>query len=159
MIVVSDTSPITNLMRIERIELLRELYSTVIIPSGVYEEIGFIEDQKRRIDRLNWIQVVSATDVSLLDELLERLDRGEAEAITLARELNAELLLIDETDGRAEARRLNIRITDVLGILIRAKELGLISLVGPEIKKIVNDAEFWIDRQLIQDVLVLVGEN
>ena len=103
--------------------------------------------------------MVSATDVSLLDELLERLDRGEAEAITLARELNAELLLIDETDGRAEARRLNIRITDVLGILIRAKELGLISLVGPEIKKIVNDAEFWIDRQLIQDVLVLVGEN
>jgi uncharacterized protein len=159
MIVVSDTSPITNLLRIGRINLLHDLYKTVVIPEAVYREIAVIESQRHAITGFHWIKVVSVTNLSLLDELLDSLDRGEAEAITLARELNAELLLIDETDGRAEAKRLNLKITGLLGVLVRAKELDLIPLVSPEIEKLKTDAQFWIDEQLIFDVLVLAGEK
>lgn len=159
MIVVSDTSPITYLLRIGRIGLLRELYETVIIPETVHREITFIDGQKIQIAALDWIRMIRITDFELFEELRGSLDRGEAEAITLARELNAELLLIDEADGRAEAKRLNLKITGLLGVLIRAKEKGFIPLVEPEIEKLITDSRFWIDEQLVNDVLILAGEK
>ncbi len=93
MIVVSDRSPITNLLRIGRIGLLRELYETVIIPETVHREITFIDGQKIQIAALDWIRMIRITDFELFEELRGSLDRGEAEALTLARELNADFCL------------------------------------------------------------------
>lgn len=132
MIVVSDTSPITNLLRIGRIELLRDLFQKVIIPETVYSEIATIEGQRTALTSRDWINVVSVTNLQLLNRLLVSLDRGEAEAITLAVELSANILLIDEAKGRNEAENLDLEVTGILGILIRAKEKELIPWLNPK---------------------------
>jgi len=158
MIVVSDTSPITNLLRIGRIDLLRDLFQTVVIPNSVYTEIAAVEDQRDPISEIDWIKIVSVTNSQLLNKLLRTLDRGESEAITLAVELSADYLLIDESLGRTEAKKLDLEITGVLGVLIRAKEKGLIPLVGPEIRKLISDAGFWLNDDLVRSVLRNIGE-
>jgi predicted nucleic acid-binding protein len=84
MIIVSDTSPITNLIQIGQLELLRQLYQKVIIPPAVYAELAFIESQKELLEKEDWIEPKTLTDQSKMQELLERVDKGEAEAISLA---------------------------------------------------------------------------
>lgn len=103
MIVVSDTSPILNLARIGRVDLLQSLYRSVLIPSTVYAEL-MVSDRGSLpgIDRAlaSWLIVASASDQKRVEEFREILDRGEAEAIVLAIERQADLLLVDERRGR-----------------------------------------------------------
>ncbi len=159
MIVVSDTSPITNLLRIGRINLLRDLFETVIIPEAVFQEINVLEHQRIEIQKYDWIQVVSLTNRDLFYELIERVDPGEAEAISLSVELAANLLLIDETAGRFEAERIGLEVTGLIGVLIRAKDKGLIQRVEPELIKLVSEAGFWLSEDLIRKVLAQIGEK
>jgi predicted nucleic acid-binding protein len=159
MIVVSDTSPITNLLRIGRIDLLQPLFGTVVIPEAVHEEIAYIEEQRVAISKIDWITVVPVTNADLLGRLLVTLDRGEAEALTLAVELDADAVLIDESKGREEARKLNLPLTGILGVLIGAKEEGLIPLVEPEIRRLVDNSGFWLSEELIDSVLRTIGER
>lgn len=159
MIVVSDTSPITNLMRIGRINLLRDLFETVVIPSAVYDEIAFLADQRSAIDAIEWISVVPITDLGLFRRLSTSIDRGEAEAITLSVELSASILLIDENAGRREAERFGLEVTGLIGVLIRAKDKALIELVEPELRRLVDEAGFWVSESFIDGVLVQIGEK
>ena len=106
MIVVSDTSPVLNLARIGRLELLPLLYRQVLIPSAVYEELTFYKhDLPTMIDLASapWLIVAPAQDRNRVQELREDLDPGEAEAIVLAIERGADLLLVDERRGRRTA--------------------------------------------------------
>lgn len=98
MIVVSDTSSITALITIQQIDLLRQLYGEVKIPPAVAEELLAYHTELP-----SSIQTVPVSDIPLLSELNRQLDRGEAEAIVLAKELHADLLLIDEALGREAA--------------------------------------------------------
>lgn len=159
MIVVSDTSPITNLLRIGRINILRDLFETVIIPDAVFREINVLEHQRTEILKYDWIRVASLTNHDLFDELIEKVDPGEAEAISLSVELSATLLLIDESAGRSEAERIGLEVTGLIGVLIRAKDKGLIKRVGPELIKLVDEAGFWISDGLIRNVLNQIGED
>jgi uncharacterized protein len=99
MTVVSDTSPVTNLMQIDQLSLLQKLFGVVILPKAVYEELCVIPAQKILIDQQTWLFVQKPTDEKLVAELKKELDKGEAEAIALALELKAEALLIDELKG------------------------------------------------------------
>lgn len=122
MIVVSDTSPLSNLAIVGCLSILQQIYNKVIIPQGVAEELINASDEEHIIAgvlSLDWIEVIPATNLELISELRNNsnLDRGEAEAIALAIELNADELLIDERLGRREATRLGLPITGVLGIL------------------------------------------
>ena len=106
MTVVSDTSPVLNLARIGRLELLRLLYGEVLIPFAVYRELT---DSKRDLPpaidlaSMPWLIVAAAADQNRVQELRENLDPGEAEAVVLATELRADLLLVDERRGRRTA--------------------------------------------------------
>lgn len=134
MIVVSDTSPIIGLILINRLELLKDIYKQVFIPQAVYDELLVLETFGFDLSELttsSWINVVKASNQNFIEELEKELDRGESEAISLAIELNAETLLIDEKRGRTIAERLGIEIIGLLGVLLEAKELSLISSVKP----------------------------
>lgn len=85
--------------------------------------------------------------------------QGEAEAITLALELNAELLIIDESPGRAITRQYGIKITGVLGVLLEAKRRGLIVAVKPLMEQLINEVEFWVSRQVYETVLQAADES
>ena len=107
MIVVSDTSPVLNLARIGRLQLLFLLYHQVLIPSAVYDELTASKsDLPPAIDLAAqpWLMVAAANDQKRVQELRKDLDRGEAEAIVLAIERRADLLLVDERRGRRTAR-------------------------------------------------------
>ena len=96
MIVVSDTSPITNLIEIGRFDILRSLFRTVLIPPTVFQEATFHEHVRRELEDAYWIQIVELATNSLYTLIAERLDRGEAEGIAgLLVILDADPLTID----------------------------------------------------------------
>jgi uncharacterized protein len=163
MIIISDTSALSNLAIVGYLSLLQQIYNKVIIPQGVAEELRNASDEENLIAgvlSLDWIEVVPAKNLELISVLRNNhnLDRGEAEAIALALELNADELLIDERLGRREATRLGLPITGVLGILLVAKRRGLIPAVQPVIDALVNQAGFRVSSQLYGAVLKAADE-
>lgn len=162
MIVVSDTSPIFYLSTIGSLDLLRQLYDEIVIPTTVYDEItdaGNTDVSAKVLPTLSWIKTRSATDQAFVNTLRDELDPGEAEAIALAVELNAERLLMDERLGRAVAVRVGIQVTGVLGILTAAKRNNLIQEVKPLLDTLIEQVGFWIDEQLYAEVLQVVDES
>lgn len=158
--VVSNASPLINLARIERFDLLKQFYGHVIIPTAVYDEVviyGQERDGSRDVRNAVWITRSTPTDDLAVSALAAQLDRGEASAIILARELNAELLLIDEIRGRRVAEKLGVKITGTLGILARAKREGLIPNLRDELAELQSRGT-WIHPKLSRDILELVGE-
>lgn len=161
MIVISDTSPITNLAAVGHLSLLQQLYGDIIIPERVYQELTGAGDSIpgcREVQTLAWISVRSAANQEQVRLLQDKLDAGEAEAITLAVELDADWLLIDEELGRTIAAEYHIQFTGVLGILIEAKYRGLITQVKPLLDELIRTADFWVSARLYSHVLQIAGE-
>lgn len=161
MIVVSDTSPILNLGRIGRLDLLPALFTDVVVPMAVYAELtAFRDDLPRDLDlaAIEWMKVAVPTDWGRVERLSEGLDPGEAEAIALALEHGADLLLIDERRGRRVATESGIRVSGLLGIIVRAKREGLIDLARPLLDDLIGTARFWIGPTLYARVLAELDE-
>jgi len=163
-IVVSDTSVLSNLAVIGKICLLKRIYHDVIIPEAVADELANAGDDTPEIKAvlsLNWIQVRQASDLQTITTLQteQLLDRGEACAISLALQLKADELLIDERLGRREATRLDLPKVGILGILLIAKRRNLISAIQPVIDALIAEAGFRVSRQLYEEVLQVAGEK
>ncbi len=162
MIVVSNTSPVLNLARIGRLELLHVLYQQVIIPSAVSEElVASKRDLAPAIDLASapWLIVAPARDQNRVRRLREDLDPGEAEAIVLAIERRAHLLLVDERRARRKATAAGLTVTGLLGIVARAKRAGLIARAKPVLDELIQIARFWIAPELYAEVLKELGET
>ena len=161
MIVVADTSPVLSLARISRLEFLRVFYQQVLIPSAVYHELrasssqppGYID-----FDAVPWLIVATPMDRRRVEALREDLDLGEAEAIVLAMERRADLLLIDERRGRRTAQASGLAITGLLGVVAQAKRAGLIDAARPVLDELIEMARFWIGPDLYTEVLTQLGE-
>jgi predicted nucleic acid-binding protein len=129
MIVVADASPLNYLIQVECDSLIRDLYGSVLVPSSVMEELNHPSAPAAVAAWLlrlpSWIDV--RTVLFRDDDVLQTLDLGEREAIQLAQEQHANLLLIDERRGRLEARRRGISTTGTLGILLAGGQRRLIS--------------------------------
>jgi predicted nucleic acid-binding protein len=91
MIVISDTSVITNLIQLRELNLLHQLFENIIIPSKVFEELEKLPEQAKYIKQIEWIEIEAISNHELFEELIETLDPGESESIVLALELNADL--------------------------------------------------------------------
>jgi predicted nucleic acid-binding protein len=144
LIVVSDTSPILNLAAVSKLNLLRELYGEIVIPPAVQHELcrnGVELDP-------SWTRVVEPHDRCDLAALRKLLDPGEAEAVIVAIELGAGLLLIDEKRGRRIATDRGLDVTGLLGVLAEAKFRGLIAECGPILDEMIRVAGFWIGEGL-----------
>jgi uncharacterized protein len=163
-IVVSDTSPITNLAAIGRLDLLQQLYATIIIPLAVYNEMVAIDKVVPgavEVKTLAWIQtqtVANAQSVIDVQANQDDIDLGEAEAIILALELKADLILMDERRGRVLAINYGLNVTGLLGVLLQAKRNDLIPTVKPLMDQLIKTADFRVSSQLYATVLHTAGE-
>jgi hypothetical protein len=162
MLVVSNTSPISNLAVVGRLEFLRRWYAVVRIPPAVADELaalthpaGSLRIKTALSDR--WL-VVEPLDGMALLKLPFPLDRGETAAILLARQLKADVLLMDEKRGRQTARDSGLVVAGVLGELIHAKLAGWIPNVRDEIKRLRLEAGFFVDITVEKFILSQVGE-
>ena len=103
--------------------------------------------------------VVSANDQQRVQDLRENLDPGEAEAIILAIERRADLLLVDERRARRTANAAGIAVTGLLGVVAGAKRAGLIDLAKPVLDELIQTARFWIGPDLYAEILAKLGET
>ncbi len=156
MIIVSDTSPISNLLRIDQLFILQKLYNNVTIPQRVYQEICVLEKfgvDLTLLQSTDWINIQNPVDQTLVVNLLSELDPGEAEAIALAIQLKADRLLIDERIGRNIAQRYGLKITGLLGVLVAAKKNNLIPELKPILKQLISQAKFRVYPDLYKQIL------
>lgn len=156
--VVSNTTPLISLLKLARLDILRELYSEVHIPRAVFQEIEAGRKKKyyQDLTKNNWIRVVEIQDRQAVKYFLD-LDAGEAEAIVLATEINADLILLDEKLGRFHAKHADLRVTGTIGVLIKAKKQGLIKELRPLLYELTTK-DVWINEKLIREILKQVGE-
>lgn len=163
-VVVADSSPLVYLARLGHFDLLRTLHGEIVIPTAVWQEVAvdgahLMEGRSLAAARkADWAKVepVTLADLAAFPVLAE-LDDGEGEAIALAVRLNA-LLIIDEREGREVATRLGLRLTGTLGLLIEAKNQGLIESLGTEINRLMETTNFRCSAGLLNDALREAGE-
>jgi predicted nucleic acid-binding protein len=149
-IIVSDTSCLILLKKINKLNILNLLFGKIIITQKVAEEFG---------DALpNYFEIINPLDNKYCNILENFLDAGEASSIALALEYENCLLIIDELKGRKEAIMLGLNITGTIGVLILAKQKGLITSLKDVIYEIENTS-FRISKKLLFNALEIVGES
>ncbi len=161
MVVVSDTTTLSNLLIIGHIDLLRTLYGPITIPVAVSDELLNLTTHKSPVDQFlsqSWVttQQIQHKEYALL--LRQQLDAGEAEVIALAIELGIDLLIVDELKGRTVAKSLGLTVIGTLGILVDAKREAQISQVKPLLSRLTTEAGFWVSESLRSRVLDSVNE-
>jgi predicted nucleic acid-binding protein len=160
-VVVSDASPIRALHFLGLLPILGELYGYVVVPTAVEEELLSPRTQFDSVDlsEYDFIRIHTPSDQRQVKAFLQTLHRGESEALALALELQADLLLIDELAGRKIARDNGVRPLGTLGVLLEAKSKGLVPKVGPLMDRLIGELGFFVAAALRQQILELAGEN
>jgi uncharacterized protein len=154
--VVSNASPLVSLARIVKVDLLRQLLQTLVIPEAVWREVvtdGVGQPGADEVASADWITTVAVTNTDLVTALRQELDAGEAEAIALTLELEADVLLMDERLGRETARHLGLRYIGLIGALIEARNRGIIASVKPVLDALRDQASFHISEALYARIL------
>lgn len=162
MIVVSDTSPVANLILIGELDILRAVFDEIIVPPAVDLEIGQLSAFSVALDTYHnseWIKKKVPADKERVQKLRNEIDEGESEAIVLAIELEAEYLLIDERLGTRKAKENGLRTIGLIGVLVKAKEKKVIKKVEPLINALIERAGFWVSEKLVERVLKEVKER
>jgi predicted nucleic acid-binding protein len=149
-IVIADTSCLIVLTKVNALPVLESLYGQIYITEEVATEFGESLPE--------WIKVEKVKDKRYYQILSAMLDPGEASSIALALEMKNVLLIVDEFKGRREARRLGIEITGTLGVLVKAKQKGLIKELRPMLNQL-NLAGFWISEVIAKEMLKQAGEG
>jgi len=161
---ISNTSPLLNLAIIGHLDLLREQFGVVMIPTAVLRELRVEEALPgsavlHQALEEGWIQVQPVKDRALTQLLQRSLDDGEAEAIALAAQMQADWLLLDERDGRLAAKTLGLHVTGALGVLLRAKRESRITSLRETLETLQSQAGFHIAPALFEELLRSAGET
>ncbi|MBN1954213.1 MAG: DUF3368 domain-containing protein [Anaerolineae bacterium] len=128
--VVVNATPLIALALLERLDLLREMFDEVVVPTSVYEEVtiaGASRPGATLIAQADWLQVVSPGVEPTIEPMVLGLDTGEVDVLLLAREIAPDWVLIDERQGRRVAKAMNLPVKGTLGIFLAAVLLGLMS--------------------------------
>ncbi|MDP3186204.1 MAG: DUF3368 domain-containing protein [Anaerolineales bacterium] len=155
--IVSNTGPLIALASIGQFDLLRSLFGRILIPPAVRAEVQD-ETSVAALTAANWIVVQAAQDMLAVQLLRDELDAGESEAIILARELDADLVLIDERVATRKARGVGLQTIGTLGVLLMAKDKGLVAVLKPLLDNL-RHAGFRMSDDLYDKVLDSAGET
>ena len=164
MLVFSDTSPISCLASLGRLDLL-ETYGEVKIVPAVEEELRQHPSERARLlidsafSRGLLVRFTSTVETATGLLLEHELDRGEAQALSFAKALGADLVFVDEREARKWARRLQIQAVGTLGILLRAKHEGRLPSLKTAMKELTRNYGFAISPVLLDRALTEVGES
>lgn len=157
--VISNTSPLQYLFQAELLELLPTLYGTIVVPSGVVDELA--EGRARGValpdpTALPWVRVHRVADTAML-RLAADLDRGEREVLATAKQVADPLAILDDGLARRYARLLGIPFTGTLGVLLKAKSTGHLARITP-VLDLLESLRFRFDPQTRASVLRLANE-
>ncbi|NES71291.1 MAG: DUF3368 domain-containing protein [Okeania sp. SIO2D1] len=147
-LIIADSTCLIGLERIGKIDLLPQMFSQVIIPPEVKKEFGIY---------FSWLIVKSTQNIGMVNSLKLVVDDGEAEAITLAYELGYRLI-VDDKQARNTAKRLGIKIIGTVGVLVNAKQLGLLDQLFPILEALETNG-FYLSQSLKTEALILVDES
>lgn len=157
MIVVADASPVACLHAIGRLDLLHDVFGSIVVPTAVAAELARGAGPRHvAVDAVPWIEVMASTGPE--PAFRRQLGAGERQAITVALELHADRLLIDDRIGRAEAARIGLRVVGLLGVLRLAKDRGVIPAVGPVIDALRSGSGIRLSDAVVRDALQAAGE-
>jgi len=161
MVIISDTSPISNLVQVQKLNILQQLFQKIIIPPYVDKEIKELSKFGINLDEYlnaDWIEIHYPSNLEFVRKLEEELDKGESQAIAIYKELEAELLIIDERLGSKIAKNHGVETIGLVGCLIAAKRQQIINLVIPLIDELEEIAGFYIGDKLRKKILEIVQE-
>jgi predicted nucleic acid-binding protein len=162
-IVVSDAGPLIALGRIEKLNLLKQLYQNVLIPPAVHNELRCGADLPgatalQQAVHVGWISIQSVpAGAKTLSQLRLILDAGESEAIALAELVHCRFLLMDERRGRQVAKKRGLTVIGIAGVLLAAKGGGLIETVAPVLNSLSKEG-YRLSGSLMAEVLKLANE-
>lgn len=148
-VVITDTSCFILLEKIDALHILHELFDTVLTTPEIAREYGLILPE--------WVEIKSATDTALKQRLLYDVDLGEASAIVLATEVKCDYIILDDIAARKLANKLKLPVKGTAGVLLYAKQNGVIPLLRPYLAKIQN-TNFRLSQQLAEQFLLDAGE-
>ena len=145
---VTNSTCLIGLERIGRLDILPQVFSNVMIPLAVQAEVGLSAD---------WLKVRAVQNIAVVATLKTQGDDGEAEAIALAMELGDVLIILDDRNARRIAQQLNLKVIGTVGMLLRAKQKGVIAEIKPLLTAL-SQADFRISASLVGNALRLAGE-
>lgn len=157
---IADTSPLQYLYQIDLLDLLPQLYGSVIIPQAVANELAAgaaLQVSLPDLTSLSWLQV-RITNFNSVLEAIKGLGAGEKEAFSLALEIEDSLVIVDDGLARYYANKINLKCTETLGILLKAKQLAQLIAVAPILDRL-DERGFRLDRATKMAVLKLAGEH
>ncbi len=154
MSVVSDTTAITTLLKAKEERLLLELFERVLVPQAVWDELKAFHAALPL-----FVELHAVSDPTLRLAGTELLGRGEAEALLLAKELNAHLLVTDDRQARLAARRLEIPCIGLVGMVLHAKARGRISSVRELLRQLEVEGGLYLSDSVISEALRLANES
>ena len=158
--VVVNTTPLIALSHVEQLDILKELYGEIIIPEAVYKELSVKTDSvcKKAVDRsLDWIRVEQIKNQMAKTMYKTHLHDGEVEVMILAKEIAADVVIIDDANAKKHAKYLQLPVTGTLGVLIKAKQKCYIDELKPILQQMVENG-IYISQSLIELCLKQVGE-
>ncbi len=157
--VVLNNTPLVALWTIGRLDLFRDLYQEVLIPQEVEDEFLATDESTRRqaLECAPWVKTVELSSPRRAIAYVG-LDPGEAAVLAVAEERDARLVVIDEKKARRFAERMGIPLTGTLGVLLSAKEAGLVSSVAGLIAQL-QEAGLFLSQDLVRKALRLAGEE
>lgn len=154
MIIIADTTPLNYLVLIGEVEVLKELFGSIIIPQAVFDELTRDRTPQAVKDWINskpqWLDVRQPSRE--LDDVAKSLGSGERETIALALDLEADAILLDDKRAKSEARLRNIPVITLLSILEAAAERDLLDLPDA-IDRLRNTSFYMPAEEMIEQVL------
>lgn len=159
--VIVNTTPLIALCHVGQLDVLHKMYGEIMIPQAVYQELSVKEDSicKKQIDDAhNWIHIEKINNEMAKSMFKTQLHDGEVEVMILAKEKNADIVVIDDANAKKHAKYLKLPVTGTLGVLIKAKQQGHINELKPIIQKMI-DNNIYISEKIMKLCLEQVNEE